>query len=182
MRGRSGFIGGRYDLEKKNTADPSICVSVIRIVQTNHATDARKASISRHYKNTWSGINTIVMRFLTLVTNVRSTNMSKVKMLPLDDIMEQMIISAERYALGRMTYTVSDTVDFILPLVPSLTTQTLRALEMDFQRVESENERRSDDFAGMDFDLWGMEQDKEQWFRMRKSVKLELERRSEDET
>lgn len=32
--------------------------------------------------------------------------MSKAKMLPLDDLMEQMIISAERYALGRMTYTV----------------------------------------------------------------------------
>ena len=108
--------------------------------------------------------------------------MSKVKMLPLDDIMEQMIISAERYALGRMTYTVGDTVGFILPLVPSLTTKTLRALEMDFQRVESENERRSDDFAGMDFDLWGMEQDKEQWFRMRNSVKSELERRNKDET
>ena len=107
--------------------------------------------------------------------------MSKVKMLPLDDLMEQMIISAERYALGRMTYTVSDTVDFILPLVPSLTTQTLRALEMDFQRVESENERRYDDFAGMDFDLWGMEQDKEQLFRLRKSVKSVLERRNKDE-
>lgn len=108
--------------------------------------------------------------------------MSKVKMLPLDDLMEQIIISAERYALGRMTYSVSDTVAFILPLVPSLTTQTLRVLEMDFQRVESENERRSDDFAGMDFDLWGMEQDKEQWFRLRKSVKSGLERRNKDET
>lgn len=108
--------------------------------------------------------------------------MGKVKMLPLDDLMEQIIISAERYALGRMTYSVSDTVAFILPLVPSLTTQTLRVLEMDFQRIESENERRSDDFAGMDFDLWGMEQDKEQWFRLRKSVKSGLERRNKDET
>nr|DAE14686.1 MAG TPA: hypothetical protein [Myoviridae sp. ctAca11] len=108
--------------------------------------------------------------------------MSKVKMLPLDDLMEQIIISAERYALGRMTYSVRDTVAFILPLVPSLTTQTLRVLEMDFQRIESENERRSDDFAGMDFDLWGMEQDKEQWFRLRKSVKSGLERRNKDET
>lgn len=52
MKGQSGFIGGRYDLEKKNTADPSTCVSVIRIVQTNPVTDARKASILKHYKNT----------------------------------------------------------------------------------------------------------------------------------
>lgn len=108
--------------------------------------------------------------------------MSKAKMLPLDDLMEQMIISAERYALGRMTYTVSDTVDFILPLVPSLTTQTLRALEMDFQRAESENERRSDDFAGMYFDIWGDEWDKNQWFNLWKAVKSELKRRSENET
>lgn len=108
--------------------------------------------------------------------------MSKVKMLPLDDLMEQMIISAERYALGRMTYIVSDTVGFILPLVPSLTTQTLRALEMDFQRVESENERRSDDFAGMGFDVWGMDYDKKRWFDLWEAIKRELKRRSENET
>lgn len=108
--------------------------------------------------------------------------MSKVKMLPLDDLMEQMIISAERYALGRMTYTVGDTVGFILPLVPFITTHTLRVLEMDFQRAESENERRSDNFAGMDFDIWGDEWDKKQWFNLWKAVKSELERRSENET
>ena len=108
--------------------------------------------------------------------------MSKVKTVPLDDLLEQMIISAERYALGRMTYTVSDTVEFILPLVPSLTTHTLRVLEMDFQRAESENKRRSDNFAGMDFDIWGVEWDKEQWFRLWKAVKSELERRKKDET
>lgn len=108
--------------------------------------------------------------------------MSKVKMLPLDDLMEQMIISAERYALGRMTYTVSDTVGFILPLVPFLTAHTLRVLEMDFQRAESENERRSDDFAEMDFDVWGVEWDKKLWFELWKAVKSELERRKKDET
>lgn len=108
--------------------------------------------------------------------------MSKVKTVPLDDLLEQMIISAERYALGRMTYTVSDTVEFILPLVKSLTTSTLWTLDMDFQRAESENERREDDFAGMDFDAWGMEWDKEQWFRLWKAVKSELERRSKHET
>lgn len=103
--------------------------------------------------------------------------MIKVKMLPLDDLMEQMIISAERYALGRMTYVVSDTVGFILPLVPSLTTQTLRVLEMDFQCAESENNRRSDNFTGVAFDIWGMEQDKEQWFRLWKAVKQEIRKR-----
>lgn len=108
--------------------------------------------------------------------------MSKVKTVPLDDILEQMIISAERYALGRMTYTVSDTVGFILPLVPSLTTSTLWTLDMDFQRAEAEDERREDDFAGMDFDIWGMEQDKEQWFRLWKAVKQELGKRNKDET
>lgn len=108
--------------------------------------------------------------------------MSKAKMLPLDDLMEQMIISAERYALGRMTYTVSDTVDFILPLVPFITTHTLRVLEMDFQRAESENKRRSDNFAGMDFVTWGAEWDKRLWFELWGAVKSELERRSENET
>lgn len=108
--------------------------------------------------------------------------MSKAKMLPLDDLMEQMIISAERYALGRMTYVVSDTVDFILPLVPFITTHTLRVLEMDFQRAESENKRRSDNFAGMDFDTWGVEWDKRLWFELWGAVKSELKRRSENET
>lgn len=108
--------------------------------------------------------------------------MSKAKMLPLDDLMEQMIISAERYALGRMTYTVSDTVNFILPLVPFITTHTLRVLEMDFQRAESESKRRSDNFAGMDFDIWGVEWDKRAWFELWGAVKSELERRSKDET
>lgn len=108
--------------------------------------------------------------------------MSKAKMLPLDDLMEQMIIGAERYALGRMTYTVSDTVDFILPLVPFITTHTLRVLEMDFQRAESESKRRSDNFAGMGFDVWGVEWDKRSWFELWGAVKSELERRSENET
>ena len=109
--------------------------------------------------------------------------MSKTKMLPLDDLMEQMIISAERYALGRMTYTVSDTVDFILPLVPHLDTSTLSVLEEDFRRMEAENKRHDDDFAGMDFDVWGMDYDKKRWFELWGAVKLELKRRrSENET
>lgn len=108
--------------------------------------------------------------------------MSKVKMLPLDDLMEQMIISAERYALGRMTYIVSDTVNFILPLVSHLDTNTLSVLEEDFRSAEAENKRRDDDFAGMNFDAWGMDYDKKRWFDLWKAVKSELERRSENET
>lgn len=108
--------------------------------------------------------------------------MSKVKMLPLDDLMEQMIISAERYAIGRMTHIVSDTVGFILPLVPHLDTNTLHVLDTDFQYAESENKRRSDNFAGMGFDVWGMDYDKKMWFRLWKAVKTELERRSKNET
>ena len=108
--------------------------------------------------------------------------MSKVKMLQLDDLMEKMIISAERYALGRMTYIVSDTVDFILPLVPHLDTSTLSVLEADFRRMEAENKRHDDDFAGMGFDAWGMDYDKKRWFDLWEAVKRELKRRSENET
>ena len=109
--------------------------------------------------------------------------MSKAKMLPLDDLMEQMIISAERYALGRMTYIVGDTVNFILPLVPHLDTNTLRVLEEDFRSTEAENKRRDDDFAGMSFDVWGMDYDKKMWFDLWGAVKGELKRRrSENET
>lgn len=108
--------------------------------------------------------------------------MNKVKMLPLDDLMEQMIISAERYALGRMTYIVSDTVNFILPLVSHLGTNTLSVLEEDFRSTEAENKRRDDDFAGMNFDAWGMDYDKKRWFDLWEAVKRELKRRSENET
>lgn len=108
--------------------------------------------------------------------------MSKVKMLPLDDMMEQMIISAERYALGRMTYIVGNTVNFILPLVPHLDTSTLSVLEDDFRSMEAENKRRDDDFAGMNFDAWGMDYDKKRWFDLCEAVKMERKRRSENET
>ncbi len=77
---------------------------------------------------------------------------------------------------------VSDTVGFILPLVPHLDTNALHVLDTDFQCAESENKRRSDNFAGMDFDVWGMDYDKKLWFELWEAVKSELERRSENET
>lgn len=48
-----------------------------------------------------------------------------------DDNFGMMMNLAVRYALGRMTYAVSSTVDFITPLIPNLSNRTLHCFDRD---------------------------------------------------
>ena len=69
---------------------------------------------------------------------------------------EEIVISAERYALGRRTYIVKVTVDYILDLIDNnkLSRKCLRVIEQDI--IEAE-------------DL-GMECDEKQWHKLLKAI------------
>lgn len=78
---------------------------------------------------------------------------------------EQILISAERYALGRRTGIVSLTIRYIMLLLPRLTDGTLNIILRDMD----EQERLGKSF-GMDFD-------EAEWKRLRKAIKKEMEKR-----
>ena len=69
---------------------------------------------------------------------------------------EEIVISAERYALGRMTYIVELTVDYILDLIDNnkLSRKCLRVIEQDIKEAQ---------------DL-GMECDEKQWHKLLKAI------------
>ena len=52
---------------------------------------------------------------------------------PIDENFESMMISALRYALGRQSYIVSMTLDYLTLLLPSLSTKTLVVMERDIE-------------------------------------------------
>ena len=93
---------------------------------------------------------------------------------PLCEKLEQMIISAERYAFGRRTYIVSDTCSYIGGLLPRLSDWCLSILGQD---IESELKRA--ERIGS-FEYWGDECDRKQWATFWKKLTEEIERRIRD--
>lgn len=81
---------------------------------------------------------------------------------PLDDDFEQILISAERYALGRRSGIVSQTVRYIRCLIPRLTDKTLSILLRDM----NEQKRLGKSF-GMDFD-------EAEWVQLMHDIESEL--------
>lgn len=69
---------------------------------------------------------------------------------------EQMIISAERYALGRMTYIVELTVNYILEAIENneLSDRCLDVIKRDIKEAKS----------------YGMDCDKKQWLKLLKRI------------
>lgn len=69
---------------------------------------------------------------------------------------EQMIISAERYALGRMTYIVEATVNYLLQEIEDdkLSDQCLNVIAEDIETARS----------------YGMECDKNNWLKLLKRI------------
>ena len=65
---------------------------------------------------------------------------------------EHIVISAERYALGRMTYIVELTVDYILEEIENvkLSDQCLNIIKKDIKSAKD----------------YGMKCDKKQWFKL----------------
>lgn len=93
------------------------------------------------------------------------------KEIELDENLEEIIVYAERYALGRRTYAVSSVINFIRPKITLLSTKTLMALHHDLDALCMQVER-----TGID-GLWGMECDKREWKRLWNSIKVELANR-----
>ena len=84
-----------------------------------------------------------------------------------DDRFGEMLNYSVRYALGRMSYAVSDTVSFVMPLIPYLTTRTIYCMHKDIKEQAEMN-------------LLGMDCDKADWMKLYEAIGKELKRRKEE--
>lgn len=107
---------------------------------------------------------------------VTDTALGKLKNVPLDRDLEQMIISAERYACGRMSYIVGTTVDYILSLLPHLSDWCIGVMQNDM-KSEFDMYERAPNLKNL-----GMDCDYRQWVRFREALDAEMERRKHDGT
>lgn len=87
--------------------------------------------------------------------------MNKIKTVEMDENFQEMLVSAERYALGRMTYIVSLTVDYISPLIKSLDMKYINIMIDDIDRQRE----------------YGMDMDKDEWMKLLGRLRAERERR-----
>jgi hypothetical protein len=83
---------------------------------------------------------------------------------PSDERFGEMLNSALRYALGRMTYIVQDTADYIRTLIPYLDSRTLYIMERDITEAAEMN-------------CLGMKMDAEVWTALRADIVREMEKR-----
>lgn len=86
------------------------------------------------------------------IKSVSSQSQASCKSVPMDDDFQEMLVSAERYALGRMTYIVSFTVDYISPLIKSL--------DMKYINIMIDDIVSHSDLG------YGMDMDKADWMRL----------------
>lgn len=90
--------------------------------------------------------------------------METTKQVPVDDNLGEIINWAVRYALGRRTYAVMDTCNYVKPLIPYLNNRTLWCISRDI--VEQER------FG------YGDTCDKDNWMDLLKLVDAELKKRT----
>lgn len=92
----------------------------------------------------------------------------------MDEALEAILIYAERYALGRRTYAVTDVASYLKPRIQQISTKTLGVLNEDLQSM-------ADKVAQTGIDgLWGMACDKREWQKLWSAVKVELAIRREE--
>ena len=88
----------------------------------------------------------------------------------LDELLESIVVYAERYALGRSTYAVSDVCTFIIVNLCKLETKTLKVIHKDINsKIETDGIRSL-----------GMDMDQKQWLRLDSMICLELEDRENE--
>ena len=92
---------------------------------------------------------------------------------PVDAGLEEMLIGAERYAMGRRTYIVSDTVNYLTSLLPWLSDHFMRVVMADIEATE-----RLAQSSGSDTLLWGYPCDKADWMRLKEAIQSEKGRRA----
>ncbi len=95
----------------------------------------------------------------------------EMKIIALDSNFEQMLISAERYACGRRTYIVQDTVKYILYLLPFLSEWCIGVMQEDLKGKFTMYERSDGVFS------LGDDCDRKQWELLRDRLNEEMEQR-----
>lgn len=93
--------------------------------------------------------------------------MNKIKTVEMDENFQEILASAVRYALGRMTYIVGLTVDYIMPMIPDLETKYINIMIDDIT------------YQG-EYYGYGMEMDRKDWMRLLVGLKTERDRRLND--
>ena len=93
------------------------------------------------------------------------------KTVEIDAAFEQMLVSAARYACGKRTYIVSDTVEYIIRLLPKLTERTIGVLLRDFE----DNFRMEGHCPSTK--VFGDDCDRKYWVKLNDACKKELSSR-----
>lgn len=93
--------------------------------------------------------------------------MNKIKSVEIDENFQEILVSAVRYALGRMTYIVGLTVDYIMPMILDLETKYINIMIDDIT------------YQG-EYYGYGMEMDRKDWMRLFAGLKAERDRRLND--
>ncbi len=87
--------------------------------------------------------------------------MNKIKAVEMDENFQEILVSAVRYALGRMTYIVCLTVDYIMPMIRNLDLKYINIMIDDIDRQRE----------------YGMDMDKDEWMKLLGRLREEKERR-----
>lgn len=103
------------------------------------------------------------MKLLDSSETENKTNIMEINFNGNKDDISAIMLSSERYALGRMTYIVQWTCEIISKNTHLITTKDLKVMIRDIEDAE---------FYGADFD-------KKEWLRLLEILKLELKRRDE---
>ena len=90
--------------------------------------------------------------------------MNKIKTVEMDKNFQEILVSAVRYALGRMTYIVGLTVDYITPMI--------RNLDLKYINIMIDDITYQGEYYG-----YGMEMDRKDWMRLLAALKAERDMR-----
>lgn len=95
----------------------------------------------------------------------------RAKTLELTQKLELMLIGAERYACGRRTYIVSDTVGYLIAQMPKLSDWCLRVMDNDMGSIFGMAERTGQK------ELLGDACDYSDWLKFYNALSVELRKR-----
>ena len=89
--------------------------------------------------------------------------------------LEQMLVSAVRYAIGRRTYIVQATVDYVIWILPKLSLWCINVMKESVAEAVELAERLNKP------EMLGAEIDRKQWVRIMTALDAELEGRKNHE-
>ena len=104
----------------------------------------------------------------------------KKKSVPITRDFEMILLAAERFACGRMSYIVDTVESYIEHLIPELSDWSLGILLQDLNEKAVQEERMRDVQEKYNISVWGMDCDKRVWMRLKEAIEAEQERRAKD--